>query len=92
MWRRRAHWVARKKGWVFTSDAPARDPIRRSSSLMRSLRISDLQRLEEAKSLAYVDVGLQEGLTLISVEHQNVQGMERRRGGYSQTWHSGSCP
>ena len=46
MWRRRAHWVARKKGWVFTSEAPARDPRRRISSLIRSFRISDLQRLE----------------------------------------------
>ena len=45
MWRRRAHRVSRKKACVFTSEAPARDPMRRVSSLMRSLRMSDLQRL-----------------------------------------------
>jgi hypothetical protein len=44
-WRRRAQEVLRKKGWFFTSEAPARDPRRRSSSLMRSLRMRDLQRL-----------------------------------------------
>ena len=47
MCRRRAHWVVRKKGWVFTSEAPAREPMRRSSSFMRSLRMRDLQRLVE---------------------------------------------
>ena len=41
----RAHCVERKKGCVFTSEAPARDPKRRASSLMRSLRMMDLQRL-----------------------------------------------
>lgn len=41
--------MARKKGWVFTSEAPAREPIRRSSSLISSLRIRDLQRLHEVK-------------------------------------------
>lgn len=40
-----AHWVVRKKGWPFTSDAPARAPSRRFSSFMRSFRMSDLQRL-----------------------------------------------
>lgn len=35
-----------KKGCDFTSDAPAREPRRRSSSLLRSLRITDLQRLD----------------------------------------------
>lgn len=43
--RRRAHWVVRKKGWVLTSEAPAREPMRRSSSFISSLRIRDLQRL-----------------------------------------------
>jgi len=37
--------VARKKGCVFTSEAPAREPRRRASSLRRSLRMMDLQRL-----------------------------------------------
>ena len=45
MCRSRAHCVERKKGCDFTSEAPARDPIRRSSSLIRSLRMRDLQRL-----------------------------------------------
>jgi len=35
----------RKKGWVLTSEAPAREPMRRSSSFISSLRIRDLQRL-----------------------------------------------
>ena len=38
--------MERKNGWVFTSDAPAREPIRRSSSFIKSLRMRDLQRLE----------------------------------------------
>lgn len=38
--------MERKKGCALTSEAPARDPRRRSSSLMRSLRISDLHRLK----------------------------------------------
>lgn len=46
MCRRRAHCVDRKNGWVLTSEAPAREPMRRSSSLMRSFRIRDLQRLQ----------------------------------------------
>lgn len=37
--------MVRKKGWVLTSEAPARAPRRRFSSLMRSLRMRDLQRL-----------------------------------------------
>lgn len=45
MCRIRAHCVVRKKGWVLTSEAPARAPRRRFSSLMRSLRMRDLQRL-----------------------------------------------
>lgn len=46
MCRSSAQDVVRKKGWVFTSEAPAREPRRRSSSLIRSLRMSDLQRLQ----------------------------------------------
>lgn len=46
MCRSSAHWVLRKKGWVLTSEAPAREPMRRSSSLISNLRIRDLQRLE----------------------------------------------
>ena len=42
---RRAHVIGRKKGWFFTSDAPAREPSRLASSLMRSFRMTDLQRL-----------------------------------------------
>lgn len=49
MWRSNAHCVVRKNGWVFTSDAPARDPRRRSSSLVRSLRMSDLQLLQSSQ-------------------------------------------
>src|SRR5690242_1155193 len=40
-----AHCVVRKNGCVLMSDAPARAPSRRFSSLIRSLRIRDLQRL-----------------------------------------------
>ena len=43
--RSNAHCVVRKKGCDLTSDAPARDPSRRSSSLIRSFRMRDLQRL-----------------------------------------------
>lgn len=46
IWRIRAHCVVRKKGWTLMSEAPARAPRRRFSSLMRSLRIRDLHRLE----------------------------------------------
>lgn len=45
MWRIRAHCVVRKKGCALMSDAPARAPSLRFSSLMRSFRIRDLQRL-----------------------------------------------
>jgi len=51
LWRRRAQEVERKKGWALTSEAPAREPRRRSSSLMRSLRMRDLQRLCDEKSV-----------------------------------------
>ena len=34
-----------KNWWFFTSDAPARDPSLRISSLMSNFRITDLQRL-----------------------------------------------
>ena len=44
-WRSSAQEVLRKKGWAFTSEAPAREPRRRSSSFIRSLRMRDLQRL-----------------------------------------------
>lgn len=36
-----------KKGWDLTSEAPAREPSRRISSLTRSLRITLLQRLRK---------------------------------------------
>lgn len=39
--------MERKKGCALTSEAPAREPRRRNSSLMRSLRMRDLQRLVE---------------------------------------------
>jgi len=45
MCRINAHCVVRKNGCVLMSDAPARAPRRRFSSLMSSLRISDLHRL-----------------------------------------------
>lgn len=45
VWRSSAHCVWRKNWCALTSDAPARDPSRRSSSLMRSFLMSDLQRL-----------------------------------------------
>lgn len=53
MCRIRAHCVVRKKGWVLTSDAPARAPSLRSSSFMRSLRIRDLQRLVENRLVSF---------------------------------------
>lgn len=63
-WRSRAHDVVRKNGAVLMSEAPARDPSRRVSSLMRSLRISDLQRLFLVSAVlqrrtcnAYLDTG-----------------------------------
>lgn len=65
MWRKRAHCVARKKGWVLTSEAPAREPMRRSSSLMRSLRIRDLQRLRE-NSISIGNKHLQQRSVLFS--------------------------
>jgi len=51
MWRIKAHCVVRKKGCPFTSEAPARAPRRRFSSLIRSFRIRDLQRLEKEISV-----------------------------------------
>ena len=45
MCRRSAQVIGLKKGWFLTSEAPAREPSRRISSLIRSLRITDLQRL-----------------------------------------------
>ncbi len=83
MCRRRAHCVDRKNGWVLTSEAPAREPMRRSSSLMRSFRIRDLQRLQRhiesdfGKGTKLWRVGKR---TSISVGHQNVRGRVRRRG------------
>ena len=50
MCRMSAHCVVRKNGWPLTSDAPARAPRRRFSSLMRSFRIKDLQRLLSVSS------------------------------------------
>ena len=37
--------MGRKKGWFLTSDAPAREPSRLTSSLISSFRMSDLHRL-----------------------------------------------
>ena len=51
MCRSRAHCVVLKKGAVLMSEAPARDPSRRVSSLINSLRMMALQRL---RSLAHV--------------------------------------
>jgi hypothetical protein len=34
-----------KKGWLLTSEAPAREPSRLISSFTRSFRTTDLQRL-----------------------------------------------
>ncbi len=84
MCRRRAHCVERKKGWVFTSDAPAREPMRRSSSLIRSLRMRDLQRLKRYVKSAYEkDMRLRSGgkRTLIFEGYQSVLERVRRRGG-----------
>ena len=74
MWRRRAHWVERKNGWVFTSDAPAREPIRRSSSFIKSLRMRDLQRLEiygEHSTAPSAEEGGKQGHTAKFAEHRN---------------------
>jgi hypothetical protein len=49
MCRRRAHVIGLKKGWFLTSEAPAREPNLLTSSLMRSLRITDLQRLDSSQ-------------------------------------------
>ena len=73
----------RKNGWVFTSDAPAREPMRRSSSLIKSLRIRDLQRLKP--SCKYLVSHMQirqerEGPTVIFAEHLNALGKARHRG------------
>jgi hypothetical protein len=53
MWRSSAHEVVRKKGAVLMSDAPAREPNRRVSSLMSSLRIMALQRLQVVSQVKY---------------------------------------
>lgn len=47
MWRSKAQEVVRKNGADLMSDAPAREPSLRVSSLMRSLRINALQRLSQ---------------------------------------------
>ena len=85
MWRRRAHWVARKNGWVLTSEAPAREPRRRISSLIRSFRISDLQRLEEL--LAFSEISLSDVFrpTVIFEENLKFLGKVHHPEEYSQT-------
>lgn len=73
MCRKSAQVIGLKKGWFFTSDAPARDPNRLASSLINSFRINDLQRLEEdqhdLKCLEWSQ------LTSILVWHQHGLGM-----------------
>lgn len=53
MCRKSAHVIGLKKGWFFTSDAPALEPNRRISSLIRSFRITDLQRLILVRSCSH---------------------------------------
>lgn len=74
--RRRAHWVVRKKGWVFTSEAPAREPIRRSSSLISSLRIRDLQRLQRVNLVTPSKVLLEGDYILWYLRDARVFGKE----------------
>jgi len=85
----------RKKGWVLTSEAPAREPMRRSSSLIRSLRMRDLQRLGNGKlgvgGVHGCQWGKEKGLTVIFAARQSVQGRERRRGGCWQRFGCGFC-
>lgn len=79
MWRKRAHWVERKKGCVFTSEAPAREPIRRSSSLIRSFRMRDLQRLEKDKLVLTV-------INPLEVFSRHVLGYLWRSRKFGESW------
>lgn len=49
--------MGRKKGWFFTSDAPAREPNRLASSLIKSLRINDLHKLWFVSPVASASFG-----------------------------------
>jgi len=53
MCRSSAHEVVRKKGAVLMSEAPAREPSRRVSSLIKSLRMIPLQRLRRLASTVH---------------------------------------
>lgn len=77
-----------KKGWFFTSLAPAREPRRRTSSLIRSLRMTDLHRLQV---LDFVMDGVM-GLTLRLVSLLRVLGMALRHGGCLRMLRCGFCP
>lgn len=90
-WRRRAHEVLRKKGWPFTSEAPARDPNRRDSSLMSSFRINDLQRLNTLVSKPPRPNRLGRP-TWKYLGHLSLLETALHRARYWQTSHSGSYP
>ncbi len=55
-WRSSAHCVVRKKGAVLMSEAPAREPSLLVSSLIRSLRMSDLHKLLAVRRRALPNV------------------------------------
>jgi hypothetical protein len=82
MCRMRAHCVVRKKGWPFTSEAPARAPSRRFSSLIKSFRMRDLHRLFNVSRLALKKT--QVVLTLIFEEIRSALGMAHHLSGCSQ--------
>jgi hypothetical protein len=76
MCRSKAHWVDRKNGWAFTSDAPALDPRRRFSSLTRSFFIRDLQLLQLIISHVSTAVNVmvpRERFTLKSVAYRSLR-------------------
>lgn len=47
----RAQVMGLKNGWLFTSDAPAREPKRRTSSLISSFLITDLHKLFQISTI-----------------------------------------
>ena len=77
-----------KKGWFFTSDAPALLPSLRISSLMSSFRITDLHKLPTSVA-ATSFVGGSPTLKLEFV--WRFLQISALLSGYSQTWHSCSC-
>jgi hypothetical protein len=71
------------------SDAPARDPSRRVSSLISSLRMMALQRLE---TLVAREKSRKGALTLILLAHRVLLGKVPRPSECWQKLRYGSCP